>query len=194
MDASPPSGARGPSPLEPAVAAVEGAAVLDRPAAALGSIARDALSPAPLKSLLRGDWLGHAVHPAFSYLVVGTLLSANVLDLLGGDEDGRARHRLILTGLAAAPPTALAGLSDWSDEERSDDGVRRAGIVHALSNSTGLALYSASIAASRRRAVALRLAGAAVLGAGAYLGGHLSFVKGVGVDPVRRDEPVEVID
>jgi hypothetical protein len=167
------------------VEAVEGAAALDGPASAVGALARDALSPPPIKHLLRGDWLGHALHPALSDIVVGTLLSASLLDVLGGDDDRRARHRLILAALAAATPTALTGVSDWAEEESSDDGIRRAGIVHAASNSTALGLYTASMAAGRRRAVALRLAGAAALGAGAYLGGHLSFVKGSGVEAAR---------
>jgi hypothetical protein len=167
------------------VEAVEHAAALDRPASAVGAFARDALSAGPVKRLLRGDWLGHAVHPVLSDVVVGSLLSASLLDVLGGDDDRRARHRLILAALAAATPTALTGASDWAEEERSSDGIRRAGIVHAVSNSTALGLYTASIAAGRRRAVALRLAGAAALGAGASLGGHLSFVKGAGVEAAR---------
>jgi len=177
---------RGPSLLEPVTEAIEAAAALDRPASALGSAARGALSPPPLKSLLRGDWLGHALHPVLSDVVVGALLSATLLDVLGGDKDQRARRRLIGAGLAAATPTALTGLSDWTEEEANDDGVRRIGIVHAIANSTALVLYAGSLMARRRRGVALRLAGAAAMGTGAYLGGHLSFVEGAGVDTIRR--------
>jgi hypothetical protein len=174
-------GPRGPSPFEPIVDAVESATALDGPADTLAKLVREAAPPPRVKSLLRGDWLGHAVHPVLSDVVVGTLLSASLLDVIGGDDDRRARHRLIAAALAAAAPTALTGASDWS-EEAGDAGVRRAGLVHALSNSTALVLYAGSMATGRRRAVALRLAGAAALGAGAYLGGHLSFVKGVGVE------------
>ena len=173
---------RGPSPLEPIIEAVEGAAALDGPAATLRTVARKATAAPQLKALLRGDWLGHALHPVLSDVVVGTLLSASLLDFVGGDPDGRARRRLIATALAAASPTALTGLNDWAEVEDTDAGVRRAGIVHALSNSTALVLYAGSLTGGRGRGVALRLAGAAALGAGAYLGGHLSFVKGVGVD------------
>jgi hypothetical protein len=112
-----------------------------------------------------------------------------VLDFVGGDPEGRARRRLIATAVATATPTALTGLNDWAEEEDTDAGVRRAGVVHALSNSTALMLYAGSLTGGRGRGVALRLVGAAALGAGAYLGGHLSFVKGVGVDvsePTRR--------
>ena len=182
MSAPSRSAPRGPSPVDPVIEAVEGAAALDGPAATLGAVARDAFAAPPLKALLRGDWLGHAVHPVLSDVVVGTLLSASVLDFVGGDPDGRARRRLIATAVAAATPTAVTGLNDWAEEEDTDAGVRRAGVVHALSNSTALLLYAGSLSGGRGRGVALRLAGAAALGAGAYLGGHLSFVKGVGVD------------
>src|SRR4051794_26850770 len=161
MNPAPESGSRGPSPLVPAIEAVEGASSLDAPADALRAVARTALSSPTTKKALRGDWLGHAVHPVLSDVVVGTLLSATLLDLFGGDDDRRARHRLIAVGVVAATPTALTGLSDWSDEAESDDGARRAGVAHALSNSTALALYAGSMAAGRRRAVALRLCGAA---------------------------------
>src|ERR1700710_3013149 len=108
---------RGPSPFVPALEALEGAQALDAPGAALGAVARDMLSAPPVKRALRGDWLGHAVHPVLSDVVVGALMSATLLDLFGGDDDRRARHRLIAVGVAAATPTALSGLSDWSDEE-----------------------------------------------------------------------------
>ena len=173
---------RGPSPLEPVIEAVEGAAALDGPAATLGTVARGAFGGPRLHMLLRGDWLGHALHPVLSDVVVGTLLSASLLDFVGGDPDGRARRRLIAAAVGAATPTALTGLNDWAEEEETDAGVRRAGVVHALSNSTALLLYVGSLTGGRARGVALRVAGAAALGAGAYLGGHLSFVKGVGVD------------
>jgi hypothetical protein len=130
--------------------------------------------------VLRGDWLGHTIHPLLSDVVIGTFLSSTVLDLLGADTDERARRRLVLAGVAAALPTALTGVSDWHEEEGADDGIRRTGIVHAMANSTSLLLYGASLAGRRPRT--LRLAGAAVMGAGAYLGGHLAFVKGSAVD------------
>ena len=68
----PNTAARGRSPLEPLVEAVERAAVLDGPASALAGIYREAFSPPALKAALRGDWLGHAVHPVLSDVVVGT--------------------------------------------------------------------------------------------------------------------------
>ena len=34
--------------------------------------------------------------------------------------------------MAAYPPTALTGVNDWADTEPVDDGIRRAGLVHAV--------------------------------------------------------------
>jgi hypothetical protein len=118
--------------------------------------------------------------------VIGTFLSATLLDLVGADEDERARRRLVMAGVAAAIPTALTGVGDWEEEQDANEGIRRAGVVHAMANSASLMLYGASLVGRRRRT--LRLAGAAVMGAGAYLGGHLAFVKGSAVDARPKDE------
>jgi nitrite reductase/ring-hydroxylating ferredoxin subunit len=123
--------------------------------------------------------------------VIGTWTSALLLDVLGGDRDGDATERLIALGLAAYAPTAASGALDWADSEAVDDGVRRIGTVHALANGAAAALQTASLArrrrGDRRGGVALSLAGAAALGAGGYLGAHLSFARGVGVDQTAFD-------
>jgi uncharacterized membrane protein len=187
MSASP----RRPSPLDPVVESIEAAAMLDGPAKAIGGRVRSLLSPPGLKAALSGTWLGHPVHPVLTDVVIGSFVSATLLDLVGGDRDGRASERLIALGIAAYGPTALTGVHDWADTESADDGVRRAGLVHAATNATALSLYAASLAARRRgargRGVVLGLAGAAALTAGGYLGGHLSYTKGVGPNQTAFD-------
>jgi uncharacterized membrane protein len=182
-----PGGRTDRSWFRPLVDRLESAAGLDPPAGIVGTAVRRVTSPRRLKDALSGTWLGHPVHPVLTDVVIGSFLSATLLDLLGGDRSGTARRRLIALGLVAYPPTALTGANDWGDAEGADDGVRRAGLAHAAVNSGALALYSASLAARRRgaqgRGVLLGLAGAGALGVGAYLGGHLSFAKGVGVHP-----------
>jgi nitrite reductase/ring-hydroxylating ferredoxin subunit len=81
----------------------------------------------------------------------------------------------------------LTGANDWADTEPADDAVRRAGLVHAISNATAVALYAGSLAASRRKATALRFAGAAALSIGGHLGGHLALTKGVGPNQTVYD-------
>ena len=181
---------RRPTPFEPFIAAVESASALDGPGKAVGKQVRS-LVRQPLKDVLSGTWLGHALHPLLTDVVIGTFLSATVLDVVGGDEDGQAGARLIGVGIAAYAPTALTGVNDWADTEPVSDAVRRAGLVHAASNATALALYTGSLAARRRgargRARALSLGGATALMAAGFLGGHLSFAKGVGPDQTVFD-------
>ena len=180
------------TPLQPFVDALESASVLDKPGKAVGKTVRGLLSPGALKDALSGTWLGHALHPMLTDVVIGSFTSATVLDLVGGDEDGKAASRLISVGIAAYPPTALTGVNDWADTEIADPAVRRVGLVHAGSNAIALTLYASSLAARKRgdhgKGKLLGFAGAAVLGLGGYLGGHMSFVQGVGPNQTVFDE------
>jgi nitrite reductase/ring-hydroxylating ferredoxin subunit/uncharacterized membrane protein len=179
------------SPLEPVVRGVESAAVLDPVGKAVGKTVRKLLSGGKLKEALSGTWLGHAVHPMLTDVVIGSFTSATMLDLLGGDEFDGASQRLIAVGIVAYAPTALTGVNDWADTEPAADAVRRTGLVHAASNAIGLALYTASLVARRRgsrtRGVVLGGLGWSVMGAGAYLGGHLTLGQGVGPDQTVFD-------
>jgi nitrite reductase/ring-hydroxylating ferredoxin subunit/uncharacterized membrane protein len=179
------------TPIEPIVKQLEAASALDPPAKAIGRTARDVLSTEPVKDALSGTWLGHAVHPMLTDLVIGSFVSATMLDLLGGDRSGRAQKRLIGLGIAAYLPTALTGVNDWADTEATNDGVRRAGLVHASTNLVALSLYALSLRSRRRghmrRGAAFGAVGAGVLMAGGYLGGHLSLTRGVGPDQTVFD-------
>jgi len=122
---------------------------------------------------------------------IGALTSVSVLDAiaaLAGDRgDGRtARRTLLGLGLLSALPAAAAGVADWSD---TSDAERRVGAVHAASNAIALSLYAASWLA-RGRSGRGRLLAAAGLGAmalGGWLGGHLAYALGVGVDLTAFD-------
>jgi nitrite reductase/ring-hydroxylating ferredoxin subunit/uncharacterized membrane protein len=144
---------------------------------------RQALGRQPLKDVLSGTRLGHALHPVMTDVPIGAWTSATILDLLGGRDSRHAADRLVGVGIAATLPTVASGLSDWADTIGSE---RRIGLVHAVANSIALALYGGSYLARRggRRGlgVTLGLAGGGALGVGGYLGGHLSYSKGVGVD------------
>ncbi len=180
-----------PAPLRPLTDAIESASVLDSTGTAVGKAVRGAIKPGPLKDAISGTWLGHALHPLLTDIVIGSFLSATILDVLGGDDDGRAAERLIAVGIASYPPTALTGVSDWSDSEIADPAVRRVGLVHAVTNSTALSLYASSLIARKKglrgRAKLLSIAGASALGAAGYLGAHLTFAKGVGPNQTAFD-------
>src|SRR4051812_21674720 len=162
------------TPLEPLIDVVEGAQGLDDLAKPLAKQVRGLLNrPGALKDALSGTWLGHAVHPMLTDVVIGSFLSATILDALG--DDGAASEKLIGVGLAAYAPTALTGANDWADTEPVSDAVRRIGLVHAATNATALSLYAASLAARRRgdrgRGALLGAVGATVLATAGYLGG-----------------------
>jgi len=179
------------TPLEPLVRQIESASLLDAPAKQIGRFVRGSVPAGPVKDALSGTWLGHAVHPMLTDIVIGSFTSATLLDVVGPRGDGRAARRLIALGLLAYGPTAASGVSDWADSEPADDGVRRAGLVHAACNGLGASMYADSLLARRRgkhaRGALLGLAGFGVMGVGAYLGGHLSLSKGVGPDQTVFD-------
>jgi nitrite reductase/ring-hydroxylating ferredoxin subunit/uncharacterized membrane protein len=142
-----------------------------------------------LKDLLSGTWLGHPLHPPLTDVVIGTWTSALLLDLLGGERSEEAADTLVAAGIVAAVPTAAAGLSDWAELR---GGSRRVGLVHALGNATALLLHVFSLAARRRgdrsHAIGLSMFGYALASGSAWLGGHLSFRTGVGVNQTAFDD------
>jgi hypothetical protein len=126
-------------------------------------------------AVLRGDWLGHALHPVLTDVVLGTWLSASVLDLTGRGRWSAPANTLVGTGLLAFGPTAWTGWAQWAD---ASPRAKRVGVVHAVTNAAAVGTYAASWFARRsgrhESATRLALVGAAVCGAGGYLGGHLA--------------------
>jgi hypothetical protein len=160
---------------------LEEATALDGPVQAIEPKIRSTFGSGTRGSVLRGDWLGHALHPVLTDIVIGTWTSATVLDLVGGRESAAAAQRLVGTGLLAVGPTAWTGWAEWSAAGARD---KRVGLVHAASNAVAIGAYAASWVARRRdrhgAGAGLALAGAAVSGFGAYLGGHLAAARKVG--------------
>ncbi|WP_052434856.1 DUF2231 domain-containing protein [Streptacidiphilus melanogenes] len=158
-------------PVRRALDSLDGLTPLD-PLAALMRRAITSTALAPVRDTLRGDWLGHRLHPALVQLPIGCWTSAAVLDLLPSER--RAATGLIALGLLTVPPTALTGWIDWADlpPER-----QRAGLVHATTNLTAIALYTASLCARTRgrwaRGRTLAWTGLAVASVGGAIGGHL---------------------
>jgi nitrite reductase/ring-hydroxylating ferredoxin subunit/uncharacterized membrane protein len=166
------------------------------------------LQPEPMRDVLTGRWLGHPLHPALVAVPIGCWVSAGMLDLLGGRGGGKAAERLIALGILSAVPTAAAGAADWIDTAGAE---QRVGLVHALSNSVALVMYTASWSKRRKgqrlRGMALSTIGFAAVSVGGWLGGHLVYRRGLGVtttafqsgpeewtpvmdvDQLREDEP-----
>jgi hypothetical protein len=182
--------------------------MVERPARVLEQVADAVLVSPRVRSLLRGEQFGHAVHPPLTDFPLGAWTATSLLDLFGGCRARAAATGLLAFGIAAAVPTVLAGLAEW---QATTGPARRVGVVHAAVNTTALGLYVSSLgsrlAGRHRRAVGLALAGGVAATVGGYLGGHLSLVLKVGtgdpalrpvssalmggrtVDPVGRDQP-----
>ncbi|NLU77847.1 Rieske 2Fe-2S domain-containing protein [Micromonospora sp. HNM0581] len=160
---------------------IERASGLDRFGDRLQQTVQNVLRPQRVRDLLHGVWLGHPLHPAMVQLPVGAWISAAVLDLMPGQR--KAATTLTAVGTLSALPAAVAGLNDWAGLARDQ---RRVGLVHAASNSVGLALYGASLAARlsdrHRLGRTLGWLGLSAVGAGAYLGGHLAYKQGAQVN------------
>lgn len=158
----------------------------------VGDPARDAVLswiPDGTRQTLRGSWLGHPVHPTLTDLPIGLWTSSVVLDALGGEEQAAAADRLLLLGILTAMPTAAVGMLDWAESGRA---ARRQGLVHMASNVLALALFSWSARArrrSRKRGRRLSRAAAIALVVGGYIGGHLAYAEGVGVERQAAREP-----
>ena len=172
--------------LENAMKRLEQAEGLDELAGKLVGLVGPAVRPRLVKNALSGTWLGHRFHPLLVPLPIGFWSGALIFDLIATRRARWAADVLVGSGIAAAVPTAAAGLSDWADAEPEG---RRVGLVHLSCNTLALACYSASLVARllgrRKTGVGLGLAGAAAISAGGYLGGHLSYVQGVGVERRR---------
>lgn len=165
---------------------LEQLAALDAPVRLIEPGIRRAFGTEPRGSILRGDWLGHALHPALTDVVLGSWTSATVLDLIGGRDSDVAARRLVAVGLLAAGPTAWTGWAQWLE---AGPEAKRVGLVHAVSNGLAVGTYAASWKARRRgqraKGAGLALAGAAISSLGAYLGAHLTVARDVGTrDPV----------
>lgn len=171
-----------PRPVRRMVRRLEQGADADALADRLEPLAA-AFGDGPAAPLLRGEWLGHALHPLLTDLPLGCWMSANLLDLVGGRSAAPAAQRLVGLGLLAVPPTVASGFADWHDAS-DDERVRRVGAVHAAGNTVVGALYLGSWLARRRgrraRGVVLALAGGVLAIGTGYLGGHLSFARGAG--------------
>jgi nitrite reductase/ring-hydroxylating ferredoxin subunit/uncharacterized membrane protein len=170
-----------------------GVDALDPPADAIAGVVRKALPSGTVKDALSGSWLGHALHPLLTDVPIGMWTSALTLDWVGGKDAREAADRLILLGLGAAVPTLASGWSDWTDSFAGNDAVKRVGLVHAASNATGVALFAGSYVARKRGSRGLgkllALAAGSAMGAGGFLGGHLSYAEGVGVDTTTFEHP-----
>jgi nitrite reductase/ring-hydroxylating ferredoxin subunit len=138
--------------------------------------------------VLSGTAAGHPLHPVLVVVPLGSWVGASYLDLTGGRAGRAAATKLVGFGVAAAVPAALTGANDWAYTKGAE---RRVGFVHAAGNYLAVGLYTGSWLARRRQrralGVSLAAAGALTISVTGWLGGHLSYARGVGVDTTAFD-------
>ncbi len=127
-----------------------------------------------MRSFFRGDATGIPLHGILTDAPFGAWWSAIFLDFYKDEGSRVAAKRLVAVGVIAAVPTAVSGWAQWS---MKDHGTKRVGIVHAAVNAAAILVYLASWAARERGrhelGIGLTRAGAVLLLASGFLGGHL---------------------
>ena len=106
-------------------------------------------------------------------------------------KDVIAARRLVAVGLAATPPTVLAG---WADYALLNRRQQRVGLVHAASNALGVTMFALSYRAYRRHrngAARTYTFSGWQRSALAALGEHLSYAQGAGM---FRWQPLRAVD
>jgi uncharacterized membrane protein len=170
------------SALQSAVRSIERLRILDQPSKYLERLLRP-ISEGWVGRALRGDWLGHSLHPPLTDVALGCWLGASLLDLFAGEETGGAATALVGVGLISALPTVLSGAAEWPSLH--DRSAQRVAVVHAVGNSAVVASYLMSWlsrrSGRRKAGVGWGLAGGSLGLLTGYLGGHLVFGRGVGV-------------
>jgi nitrite reductase/ring-hydroxylating ferredoxin subunit/uncharacterized membrane protein len=159
---------------------IEQAEQLDHPSDIVAGVADKLLASRRVTGLASGTPIGHPLHPLLVTIPLGSWTSSMIFDLTGDEE---AADGLIGIGLLAALPTAVAGLNDWRHTSGAE---RRVGLLHAILNHVTVATYGLSFlarkAGRRRTGIALSILGASTVTVSGWLGGHLSYAMGVGVD------------
>jgi nitrite reductase/ring-hydroxylating ferredoxin subunit/uncharacterized membrane protein len=165
------------------ISRLEHARSLDKPIAAVAPAVQKALGNQKVKDFLHGTWLGHSLHATVVHGTLGSLLSASLIDLVGGKRSYSSA--LIGTGLATAPLTVAAGWADWSAGNRDQ---QRVGLVHAATNIVALSLYASALVSRARGGSGrlLSLSGLAVSSIGAAFGGHLAYHQSLGPNHADR--------
>lgn len=163
---------------------------LDKLGRTIGNLFAKVVRAGRVKDLLSGTPIRHPVHPILTDVTIGAWTSAIVLDIFGVRYGAEL---LIGIGALSAVPTALTGLNDFTDITESHS--RSVGAAHALGNVIALGFFAASYFVRRGDAhttgVVLSAVGFGVVTAAGFLGGHLSFRRGIGVDQTIFERPLE---
>jgi nitrite reductase/ring-hydroxylating ferredoxin subunit/uncharacterized membrane protein len=136
---------------------------------------------------LHGTWLGHPLHPVLTDIPIGAWTVAMMCDLVAAQRDSGEAEKmadaLIAIGAAAAVPTAIAGVADYS---AIDESAMALATIHGLLNSAGLVLNLLSLrdraAGNRSRGVLLSTVAFGAVNLSGWIGGEMIFNRKIGVN------------
>lgn len=141
--------------------------------------------------VLHGVWLRHPLHPLLTDITVaGVVMGAffdTIAEVSGSNRAAWAGDRMAEVGTAAAIPTALAGLTDFSTVPKP---ATKPATLHAMLNIVGVGLSLVSVVERRKghsgtgRMLSMTALGITVVSG--WLGGTLVYRHKVGVD--HRDQ------
>lgn len=142
-----------------------------------------------LQDLLNGVWLGHSLHATLVDVVLGAATAALLLDLLRivAGVEGLETAATWVIGLAwlSGIGALLTGLTDFKDTA-PDSATRDVAGLHGVINIVGLGGFAFStmqrINGNHDAAFWGLLVGYAILTIGSYLGGHVVYKYGYGVN------------
>lgn len=167
--------------LDNAADRLEAWEALDPAASAVADAMRKLVPAGIVEDTASGTPTGHPAHPPLVALPIGAWTGATLLDLCGADAD--SAQFLVGIGTVSAIPAAYAGTSDWLTTSGAE---RRVGLTHATANLVAVGCQGASWWARRRghrvKGAVLSGVGMAFATVGGWLGGHLAYALGVGVD------------
>jgi uncharacterized membrane protein len=148
---------------------------------------------------MRGQWLGHPLHPIMTDMAIGGYTVAWALDLGWGLTESQLsalQERLkdaadysIAIGLVGSALCVITGPFDWATTKGK---ARTVGLVHLLTNVVGSGVYLAAWLTRKRQPKVrfwLSMLGTVVITAGAYLGGYMVYRQGVGVTMTEELTP-----
>lgn len=175
--------------LDRLATAIEHATVVDPVANRLADLTAPWFANRRVLDLASGTPAGHPLHPLLVTIPIGFWSGALALDAL---QQPDAADTLVGLGALSALPTTFTGISDWRE---TLGGERRVGFVHGSLNTAALALFTASYLARRtgRRplGIGLSLAGMGAISVSGWLGGHLVYALGIGVDTTAFQQAPE---
>lgn len=182
---SDPTPGRRPPLLQQWLGRLERLTVLDRNLDRVQPIVAGVLDRRLPMDVLGGRAIGHPAHPLAVQIPLGLWLGAIALDHTAATGSRSAARTLIGAGLIGVVPAAATGLAEWI---HTRDAERRVGAVHAAVNVAASCAFGVSWwqrRSARRDSRAggpAALVGMGIASVGGWLGGHLAYSRGVGVN------------